>query len=309
MTPPASRPAPVAPAPPAIPDPLIPQPPALAAAVEGAFLAKALKPRGEMFLLSMAAGAMIGLGFILFITSQQGLAGGDFPVGLGKVIGGFVFSVGLWLVVITGADLFTGTTLTVMPLLSRRLGVAPFLTHWCISLLGNLIGAVALAVLVLIAGTHASNGGAWGLVVLNSSLAKVSYPWFQAFMLAILANMCVCLGLWAATSGKTTFDKLVGVAGPLTLFVATGFEHSVANMFMLPMGLLVKYGAGDAFWQGKAVEAAGKTVEDYAALTVGSVVWDNFIPVILGNIVGGALVIGAFFWLSYRRSALAAERG
>lgn len=290
----------------------IPAPAALAAAQEKAMLDKALKPWGQMFLLALSGGAFIALGFVFFVSSQQGL-GADFPLGVAKVLGGLVFSVGLMLVVVSGSDLFTGTTMTLMPLLSKSLGTGRWLGHWGVSLAGNLVGSVGVALLILWSGTPESNKGAWGLVVMNTSLAKVTHTWGQAFFLGVFANFAVCLAVWLATSGRSTADKILACLGPVALFVASGFEHSVANMFMLPMGLLIKDFGGDAFWSSEAVVKAGKHVGDYDALTLGSVVGDNLIPVILGNIVGGGILVGGYFWACYiapaRRAAAAQSSG
>jgi formate transporter len=280
------------------PSPTITPPGPLTKALEEAMHAKATTPWGQMFLQTLAGGAFIALGFVFMVTTQQGME--DWPVGVAKLIGGTVFSVGLGLVMISGSDLFTGTTMTFMPRLSGTISTGRMLGHWGMSAGGNLLGSVAVALLILFAGTHASNGSAWGLVVLDTTRAKLEYDWHQAFFLGILANVAVCLAVWVATAGKTVTDKVLGVAGPIALFVAAGFEHSVANMFMLPMGLLVKNFAGDAFWQGEEIRAAGASLADYTSLTVGSVVWDNLIPVVLGNIVGGAVLVGAYFWATYR---------
>lgn len=271
----------------------------LTKALEDAMYAKATAPLGKMFLASLSGGAFIALGFVFMVTSQQGM--GEWPVGISKLLGGVVFSVGLGLVLISGSDLFTGTTMTVMPRLSHRITTGRMLRHWGVSAGGNLIGSLTVALLVFFAGTHATNGSAWGMVVLDTTLGKVSHDWHQAFFLGVLANFAVCLAVWAATAGKTVADKVLAVAGPIAMFVASGFEHSVANMFMLPMGLLVKYGAGAGFWEGEALQEAGKSLEDYSAITVGSAVWDNLIPVLLGNIVGGAVLVGAYFWSIHRR--------
>ncbi len=285
-----------APAAPAAPNTAIPAPAGLAKALDDAMYAKATMPLAKMFLLSLTGGAFIALGFIYMVTTQQGMAGA-WPTGAAKVLGGVTFSVGLGLVLISGSDLFTGTTMTVVPFLNKRIAVGEMLTHWAVSIVGNLIGSVAVAVLVFLGGTHATNGSAWGKIVLNVSIGKVSYDWHQAFVLAILANFAVCLAVWVALGGKTVIDKVVGVAGPISLFVAAGFEHSVANMFMLPMGLLVKYGSGDKFWAGEAMKDFDMAKLD--ALTPGSVVFSNLIPVILGNIVGGAVFVGVYFWACY----------
>ena len=285
---------------------VIPTPAAMAQATEDGMLAKATKPWFEMFLLSLTGGAYIALGFIFFVTSQQGL-GAPFPVGPAKVLGGVVFSVGLMLVVMSGSDLFTGTTMTVMPLLSKRLSVGRFLGHWGVAIVGNFIGSVLVALLVLWAGTPSSNKSAWGLVVLNTTLAKVSLTWGHAFFLAVLANFAVCLAVWMANSGRSTADKILAIVGPIALFVASGFEHSVANMFMLPMGWLIKNFAPDTFWAGEAITKAGKTAADFDAITAGAIFFDNLIPVILGNIVGGAVFVGIYFWACYIRPAQRAK--
>lgn len=285
---------------------VIPTPAAMAQATEDAMLAKAEKPWFEMFMLSLTGGAFIALGFIFFVTSQQGL-GAQFPVGPAKVLGGVVFSVGLILVVISGSDLFTGTTMTSMPLLSGRLSPGRWLGHWAVSLTGNFIGAVGVALLVLWAGTPSTNKSAWGLVVLNATLSKVTLTWGHAFFLGILANLAVCLAVWMANSGRSTADKALAIVGPIALFVASGFEHSVANMFMLPLGWLIKNFAPASFWSGDAVTAAGVTADDFGAITVGHILWGNLVPVVLGNIVGGAVFVGAYFWVCYIRPARRAK--
>lgn len=283
------------------PTPVIAPPAGMAKALDDAMYGKATMNIGKMFLLSLTGGAFIALGFIYMVASQQGMAG-NWPTGITKVLGGVTFSVGLGLVLVSGSDLFTGTTMTVVPLLNKRITIAQMLRHWAVSLIGNLIGSVTVAVLLFLGGTHASNKSAYGKVILDVTLAKVSYDWHQAFVLGILANFAVCLAVWIALSGKTLTDKILACVGPISLFVAAGFEHSVANMFMLPMGLLIKYGAGDKFWNGQVWADAGMSKADYAAITPGAVVWDNLIPVVLGNIVGGALMVGVYFWAIYLRS-------
>jgi formate transporter len=284
----------------------IPDPRGLAAAVEDSMYAKATVRPGQMFLMALTGGGFIALGFVFMVTTQQGMAA--WPVGISKAIGGLAFSVGLGLVVISGSDLFTGTTLTAMPRLSRRISTGRMLTHWGVSFAGNLVGSVTVAVLLLLAGTHSSNGSAWGMVVLDITRSKVGHDWHQAFFLGVLANLAVCLAVWVATAGRTVTDKALAVAGPIALFVASGFEHSVANMFMLPMGLLIKYGAGAGFWQGEALQAAGVGPDAYASITLTAAVWDNLIPVVLGNIMGGAILVGAYFWAAYRRDEVSVQQ-
>lgn len=283
-----------------------PAPPAMAKAMEDGMYAKANNPFWKIFLLGLTGGAYIAFGFIFFVTTQQGAA--DLPVGITKAIGGIAFSTGLIMVVVSGSDLFTGTTLTIMPLVSKRIGVGRFLSHWGVAYIANFIGSVFVAVLILLGGIHATNKSAWGLVVLNATQGKLGYDWGQAFILGVLANTLVCIAVWLAFAGRNFADKALGIVGPIALFVASGFEHSVANMFMLPMGWLIKNFAGDKFWAGEALSKAGKTAADFDGITAASIVWDNLIPVTLGNIVGGAVFVGLYFWTAYRKDAVKAER-
>lgn len=284
----------------------IPAPPAMAKAAEDAMLAKATTPLARVFWLALTGGAYIAIGFISMVTSQQGLAG--VPTGFAKVLGGATFSLGLIFVLLSGSDLFTGTTMTLMPVLSKRLALPRMLVHWGVSIAGNLVGSVFMALLILWSGTAWSNKGAWGLVVLNTTTAKLHHTWVEAFFLGVLCNLLVCLAVWLTFSARSTIDKALATALPVIIFVAAGFEHSVANMFMLPMGWLIKSFAPESFWQSEALAKAGKTAADFDGITIPAIVWDNLIPVILGNIVGGALLIGAYFWVAYRRPVLAAER-
>lgn len=283
-----------------------PGPPAMAKAMEDGMLAKANNPFWKIFLLGLTGGAYIAFGFIFFVTTQQGAAA--MPTGVAKILGGVAFSTGLIMVVTSGSDLFTGTTMTVMPLASKRLAPSRFLAHWGLAYVANFIGSVAVALLVLLGGIHASNKSAWGLVVLNVTNGKLGYDWGQAFVLGILANTLVCIAVWLAFAGRNFADKALGIVGPIALFVASGFEHSVANMFMLPMGWLIKNFGGDKFWAGEAVTKAGKSAADFDGITWGSIIWDNIIPVTLGNIVGGAVFVGLYFWVNYRKDAVKAER-
>lgn len=282
-------------------------PPGIPAVTEAAMIGKATKGRFEMFLTSLSGGAFIGLGFIFFVTSQMG-AGAVEWYGLTKVVGGLSFSVGLVLVVLTGGDLFTSTTMSVVPLIRRKLSVGTWLSHWITVYLGNIIGAVGLAFLVFLGGTHLQGHGAWGAVAINTATAKVSHTWIEAFALGVLANLLVCLAIWVSNAGRSLTDKLLGITGPIAAFVATGFEHSVANMFIIPMGLIVKNFGGEEFWGSEAVTAMGLTPDAVGNLTVGSFFADNLIPVTLGNIVGGSLLVAIYYWAIYLRPADKAGR-
>lgn len=261
----------------------------MAEAAEDAAYAKATGRPLKSFLLGLTAGGYIALGFVFFVTSQVGAA--DMPWGVGRVIGGVVFATGLVLVVLTGAELFTSSTLTLTARASGRLTWAQLLKNWGIVYVANFIGALTIVALVFLGGTWRSASGGWGAVVLNSSLGKVSHSFLEVFVLGILCNLMVCLAIWAAHSGRTTTDKILAVTMPIALFVAAGFEHSVANMFMIPLGLLIKYTGGAEFWAD-----AGLLQSDFAALTWDAFLVDNLLPVTLGNIVGGGVMIGILYW-------------
>lgn len=259
-------------------------------------LAKAKNPWGKTFLLAIAAGVMIGIGFVFYITTQQGAANADW-LGETKVLGGAAFSVGLILVVMTGSDLFTSTTMTVVPLAKRQITIGRFLAHWGVVYGGNFVGSLALAAGIVGAGTYLQGGGAWGATAITSAIAKVSHTWPQAFFLGIFCNFMVCLAVWLAYTGRSLADKILGIVGPIALFVATGFEHSVANMFLIPGARMITGVAGPEFWDSTAVQAVGLTHADAMnALTAQAFLFDNLIPVTIGNIVGGGLFVGLFAW-------------
>ncbi|GAA5168307.1 formate/nitrite transporter family protein [Ornithinimicrobium tianjinense] len=168
------------------------------------------------------------------------------------------------------------------------------------------LGALTIVVLVYLGGTWESAQGTWGAVVLNTALHKVHHGFLQAFVLGILCNLMVCLAVWAAYSGRTTTDKVLAVTMPIALFVASGFEHSVANMFMIPLAILIKNTAGEEYWSTSGLDPAA-----YSDLTWSSFYLDNLPPVTLGNIVGGVM-IGVLYWtifhfLPSRKAATAAS--
>lgn len=261
----------------------------MARAAEDAAYAKATGGPLKSFLLGLTAGGYIALGFVFFTTSQVGAA--ELPYGVAKVLGGLVFSTGLALVVLTGAELFTSSTLTLTARASGRITWVQLLVNWVVVYAANFLGALTIVVLIYLGGTWESAEGAWGAVVLSTALHKVQHSFLQAFVLGILCNLMVCLAVWAAYSGRTTTDKVLAVTMPIALFVASGFEHSVANMFMIPLAILIKNTAGDAYWS-----TAGLDPSAYADLTWASFYLDNLLPVTLGNIVGGGVMIGVLYW-------------
>lgn len=261
----------------------------MARAAEDAAFGKATSHQLKSFLLALTAGGYIALGFVFFVTSQVGAH--DLPWGVAKVLGGLVFSTGLTLVVLTGAELFTSSTLTLTARASGRISTWQLVKNWVIVYIGNLIGALTIVALIYFARTWEQVDGGWGAVVLNSSMTKVSHDFVTAFALGVLCNLMVCLAIWAAYGGRNTIDKVAAVTLPIALFVASGFEHSVANMFMIPLGILIVSFAGEGFWAASGLDPAA-----YGDLTWANFLTDNLLPVTLGNIVGGGVMIGVLYW-------------
>lgn len=261
----------------------------MARAAEDAAYAKATGGPLKSFLLGLTAGGYIALGFVFFTTSQVGAA--ELPYGVAKVLGGMVFSTGLALVVLTGAELFTSSTLTLTARASGRITWGQLLSNWVVVYVANFLGALTIVALVYLGRTWENADGGWGAVVLSTALHKVHHTFFEAFVLGVLCNLMVCLAVWAAYSGRTTTDKILAVTMPIALFVASGFEHSVANMFMIPLAILIKDNAGADFWAASGLEEAA-----YSDLTWSAFYVDNLLPVTLGNIVGGGVMIGVLYW-------------
>ncbi|MGC0274422.1 formate transporter FocA [Pseudactinotalea sp. Z1739] len=266
----------------------------MARAAEDAAYSKAVNRPLASFLLGLTAGGYIALGFVFFVTSQVGAEA--LPWGVARVLGGLVFTTGLVLVVLTGAELFTSNTLTLTARASGRITWWQLLRNWAVVYVANFLGALTMVVLVYVAGTWRMVDGGWGTVVLNSATTKVSHSFVEAFALGVLCNLLVCLAIWAAYSGRTTTDKVVAVTMPIALFVASGFEHSVANMFLIPLGVIIRTSADDAFWAD-----TGLAPEDFGELTWGAFYVDNLLPVTLGNIVGGGVMIGVMYWTIFHR--------
>lgn len=261
----------------------------MATAAEDAAFGKATGGLLKSFLLGLTAGGYIALGFVFFTTSQVGAA--DLPYGVAKVLGGVVFATGLVLVVLTGAELFTSSTLTLTARASGRITWRQLVSNWVVVYVANFFGALTIVALIYVGGTWKNADGAWGAVVLDTALHKVQHTFLEAFVLGVLCNLMVCLAVWAAYSGRTTTDKVLAVTMPIALFIATGFEHSVANMFVIPLGILIKDGAGADFWS-----ASGLDQSSYSELTWPAFYVDNLLPVTLGNVVGGGVMIGVLYW-------------
>jgi formate transporter len=272
-------------------------PPAkMAAKMEEVGVTKANLNLWTMFALALLAGAFIGFGAIFATTVTTGLAAAGVGFGLVKLVGGLVFCLGLIAVVVAGAELFTGNNLLIMAFASRKISVLQLLRNWAVVYLGNFVGSLVLALLMVATKQYTFASGALGLNALEIARAKCSLGFGQAVALGIMCNALVCLAVWLCASARSTTDKILSIIFPITAFVACGFEHSVANMYFIPVALFVKATAAGPFW-----EAIGKTAADYGALTWGAFLVRNLLPVTIGNVIGGAGFVGLVYWFIYLR--------
>ena len=247
----------------------------------------------SLLALSVLAGAFIAFGALFSIIVTAG-AEGILPFGVTRLLAGAVFSLGLILVIVGGAELFTGNNLMVMARASGKVGTGEMLRAWGLVYVGNFVGAAGIALFVFLAQDYVHSGGTVGVAALATAQSKSSLSAYQALIHGILGNVLVCLAVWLCYSARTTTDKILAIVPPVSAFVAAGFEHSVANMFLLPFGLLVKFGAPASFWA-----SAGQSQAAFGALTPLSLM-TNIVPVTIGNMIGGVLV-GVTYWFIYLR--------
>ena len=246
----------------------------------------------RLFVLAVLAGAFIAFGAVFATVALAGAEAA--PWGLARVVAGVVFSVGLILVVVGGAELFTGNNLIVMAWAGGRVTSLALAVNWVVVYAGNFVGAVGVAVLVYVGGSHEMGGGAFGRTALDIAVAKLALSPARAIALGVLCNVLVCLAVWLSMSARTTTDRILAVVPPISAFVAAGFEHSVANMYFVPYAILV------AALDPGFVAAHGLMPESeavgWAAFT-----WRNLLPVTLGNLLGGTLAVGTVYWFVYLR--------
>jgi formate transporter len=268
-------------------------PPEMALACETAGAAKAGRDALALFVLGLLAGAFIALGAMFMTVVLTGA--GELPWGVARLLAGLVFSLGLILVIVGGAELFTGDSLMIVACASRRITPGALLRAWSLVYAGNVAGAVGTAALVFLAGHHGFAGGAVGKTALTVASAKAALPTFQLFFLAVLCNVLVCLAVWMSFGARSTTDKVMVIVPPVAAFVAAGFEHSIANLYLLPYGLALKAWAGPEFWA-----AIGQGAAAYPELTAASAL-HNIVVATIGNLVGGSLMVGAVYWFVYLR--------
>jgi len=267
-------------------------PPEMARRAEYLGVAKAEAPALRTFVLAVLAGAFIGLGAIFATTVSAGSSG--LPYGVAKLLVGLVFCLGLILVVVGGAELFTGNNLIVMAWASRKVSTRALLRNWIIVYAGNFVGSIGTAAMLVLSKQYTFGGGAVGTSALAIASGKVQLAWFQALALGMLCNILVCLAVWLTFSARSTIDKIAAIIFPIAAFVAAGFEHSVANMYFIPTGLLIK-----AFDPAFTLS----TGLNLSTLTWGSFITANLIPVTVGNIIGGSVFVAAVYWSVFLRQA------
>lgn len=278
---------------PEAPDLQAPLPPEMALACEAAGAAKAGRDAIGLFILGLLAGAFIALGAIFMTVVLTGA--GDLPWGIARLAAGLVFSLGLVLVIVGGAELFTGDALMVVAFASRRITIGALLRAWSLVYVGNIAGAIGTVALVFLARHYEFGNGAVGRTALTIAAAKATLPTVQLFFLAVLCNVLVCLAVWMSFGARSLTDKVLVIVPPIAAFVAAGFEHSIANLYLLPYGLAIKAWAGAEFWT-----SIGQSPEAFPGLGVGAAL-HNILVATIGNLVGGSLLVGAVYWFVYLR--------
>ena len=245
---------------------------------------KARLPLLTLWMLGVLAGGFIGLGALFFtlVVSDASLG-----FAAARVTGGACFSLGLLLVVVAGAELFTGNNLLAMAWADGCVSLREVARNWAVASVANFFGAAGLALMVYLSGHWEMNDGAVGATYLKIAAAKAALPVERAFFLGVLCNLLVCMAVWMAIAGRSVTDKFVAILLPISAFVAAGFEHSIANMYFFPLALLLK-------WHGLALPPGGD------AITVAGM-FLNLLPVIAGNIVGGSVLVALVYWVIYLR--------
>ena len=252
---------------------------------------KAEAPAMTLFSLAVLAGAFIALGAVFATNTAAG--SGDLPFGVAKLLTGLVFCLGLILVIVGGAELFTGNNLIVMAWASGKVTGRALLRNWGIVYAGNFVGSMGTALLVFLSKQYISGGGVVGETALKIANGKTSMDFFQAMVLGILCNVLVCLAVWMTFSARSAVDKIATIIFPVTAFVAVGFEHSIANMYFVPYGLFIKQ-----FDPGFILESG----LDVTNLTWVNFLLNNLIPVTIGNIIGGGVLVAAIYWSIFLRN-------
>ncbi len=268
----------------------------MAVKAENIGIAKAGLGGYRMFALAILAGAFIAMGANYATTVWSGLAGAGVPYGIQRLLGGLVFATGLIMVVIGGSELFTGNCLIPMAWANNKVSTGAMLRNWVIVYAGNFVGSILTAYMVFLGGQHKFGAGAVGLTALNIGVVKTSLDFIPCLALGIFCNALVCMAVWMCFSARSNVDKVFVILPPISAFVACGFEHCVANMYFIPSALFIK--DLDPTYFATVVD---KLKDGGAILTWGNFMTRNLIPATIGNIIGGALMVGLMYWFIFLR--------
>jgi formate/nitrite transporter len=268
-------------------------PPEMALQAELIGVSKANMSTSKTLVLAMLAGAFIAFGSVFFTTVTTASTA---SYGITRLFGGLSFSLGLVLVIVGGAELFTGNNLIVMAWANKKISTLQVIKNWFLVYLGNMLGALFIAFLMFFSRQYSFASGAVGINVLNIAKAKCELGFLQAVVLGILCNILVCLAVWLCFSSGSISGKIASILFPITAFVASGFEHSIANMYFIPEAILV-LNHGDA----QFLAVANTSGNNYESVSWSNYILNNLLPVTIGNIIGGAVLVGLVYWFVFLR--------
>lgn len=253
---------------------------------------KANYRKSKTFVLAIAAGALIAFGAQVSLNVMTGTE--QVSWGIAKLVGAMTFATGLMMVVLTGAELFTGNVMMIFAVIEKKTSLMKLLRNWSIVYCGNFVGSIILAALIYFSGCSHNAHDALGVMGLMTAYNKVNLTVVEAFTRGILCNWLVCLAIWMASSSRHVIGKIFAIFFPIMTFVASGYEHSIANMYFISNGLFLKNIPS-------VVAASGLTPEQLSTLSVKSFLLSNLLPVTLGNIVGAFVFVVLLFWTAYLR--------
>jgi formate transporter len=270
-------------------------PPEMALQAELIGVSKVNMSLSKTLVLAMLAGAFIAFGSIFFTTVT---AGSTMSYGITRLFGGFSFSLGLVLVIVGGAELFTGNNLIIMAWANKKISTSQIFKNWVLVYLGNMIGALFIVFLMFFSKQYSFASGTVGINVLNIAKTKCELGFVQAILLGILCNILVCLAVWLCFSSRSIAGKIASIVFPITAFVACGFEHSIANMYFIPEAILV-LNYGDL----KFLTLVHQSALHYESISWSNYLYNNLLPVTIGNIIGGAVLVGLVYWFVFLRKS------
>jgi formate/nitrite transporter len=268
-------------------------PPEMALQAELIGVSKANMSTSKTLVLAMLAGAFIAFGSVFFTTVTTASTA---SYGITRLFGGLSFSLGLVLVIVGGAELFTGNNLIVMAWANKKISTLQVIKNWFLVYLGNMLGALFIAFLMFFSRQYSFASGAVGTNALNIAKVKCELGFLQAVVLGILCNILVCLAVWLCFSSGSISGKIASILFPITAFVASGFEHSIANMYFIPEAILV-LNHGDA----QFLAVANTSGNNYESVSWSNYILNNLLPVTIGNIIGGAVLVGLVYWFVFLR--------